>query len=303
MATSTIVLAEEQVARLSPQPARWRGLLKVARDNPIGTIGLIIVLTFIVVGALGPLVASYRPTGVDASVQLQGPTLTHPFGTNGLGQDVLSRVLAGARLSLIVGATTVGFGVLGGTLIGVISGYFGGVIDSAIQRTGEAVTAFPGLLLLLTLIAALGRGLETILIGLALAAIVGGLRVTRALTLVIKASPYVEAARAAGATELRILVTHIIPNVIPIAIVIASSAWGAAILAEAALSFLGIGVEPGTPSWGADLQGLNLEDAKVGHWYLVAFPGIALSLVVLGFNLLGDTLRDVLDPRLRGSLR
>jgi ABC-type dipeptide/oligopeptide/nickel transport system permease subunit len=225
------------------------------------------------------------------------------MGTNGLGQDVFSRVLAGARLSLVIGAAAVGIGVVGGSLIGVISGYFGGVVDSFIQRFGEAGAAFPGLILYLTLIAAIGRGVDTIIIGIAISALIGGSRVMRALTLVIKTSPFVEAARAAGATESRILFTHIIPNVIPIAIVIASGALGAAVLAEAALSFLGIGVEPGTPSWGIDLQGRNVEDAKVGNWYLVAFPGLMLSLVVLGFNLLGDTLRDVLDPRLRGSIR
>lgn len=302
MATTTIALPDERAIAV-PSAPRWRGALRVARGNPLGTIGLVLVLTFILVGTFGPFLAPYSPTHTDASVQLQGPSLDHPFGTNGLGQDTLSRVLAGARLSLVIGAAAVGIGVLGGALIGVISGYFGGVIDSFIQRTGEAGAAFPGLILYLTLIAAIGRGVDTIVIGIAISALIGGSRVLRALTLVIKTSPFVEAARAAGATEPRILATHIIPNVIPIAIVIASSALGAAVLAEAALSFLGIGVEPGTPSWGIDLQGRNLDDAKVGNWHLVAFPGAALSLVVLGFNLLGDTLRDVLDPRLRGSLR
>ena len=301
MAT-TIVLQEEQVV-VAPEARRWRGLAKIARENPMGTLGFLIVVAFIVVGSLGPYVAPYSPTGVDASAQLDGPSLAHPFGTDGLGRDVLSRVLAGARLSLVIGAAAVGIGVIGGALVGVVSGYFGGVIDSLIQRTGEAGAAFPGLILYLTLIAAIGRGVDTIIIGIAISAVIGGSRVLRAMTLVVKTSPFVEAARAAGATELRILATHIIPNVVPIIIVIASSAWGAAVLAEAALSFLGIGVEPGTPSWGIDLQGRNVEDAKVGHWYLVAFPGVALSLVVLGFNLMGDTLRDVLDPRLRGSMR
>jgi len=301
MAT-TIVLQEEQVVA-APEARRWRGLAKIARDNPMGTLGFLIVVAFIVVGSLGPYVAPYSPTGVDASAQLDGPSLAHPFGTDGLGRDVLSRVLAGARLSLVIGAAAVGVGVIGGALVGVVSGYFGGIIDSFIQRTGEAGAAFPGLILYLTLIAAIGRGVDTIIIGIAISAVIGGSRVLRAMTLVVKTSPFVEAARAAGATELRILGTHIIPNVVPIIIVIASSAWGAAVLAEAALSFLGIGVEPGTPSWGIDLQGRNVEDAKVGHWYLVAFPGVALSLVVLGFNLMGDTLRDVLDPRLRGSMR
>ncbi len=302
MATSAGALREEPTAEL-PRMSRGRTMLRLMRGNPLGAIGLLIVLLFIIVGSIGPLVTPYNPRSTDVQAQLRGPSLAHPFGTDGLGQDMLSRVLSGARLSLTIGAAAVGLGVVGGALIGVISGYFGGVVDSVIQRTGEAGAAFPGLILFLTLIAALGRGEETIIIGLTISGIIGGTRVLRALTLVIKSSPFVEAARAAGATEIRILVTHIVPNVIPIVIVIASSAWGAAVLAEAALSFLGIGVELGTPSWGADLAGRHLDDARHGHWYLVAFPGAALSLVVLGFNLLGDTLRDILDPRLRGSLR
>ena len=302
MATTTIALPGEQAVGF-PQRGRWRALARLAKDNPVGVLGLVIVLAFILLGVFGPFLAPYDPRQISAGPQLAGPSLDHPFGTNSLGQDMLSRVIGGARISLLIGLAAVGIGVTGGAFIGVASGYFGGVIDSFIQRTSEAGAAFPGLILYLTLIAAIGRGVDTIVIGIAISALIGGSRVLRALTLVIKTSPFVEAARASGATELRILATHIIPNVIPIAIVIASSALGAAVLAEAALSFLGIGVEPGTPSWGIDLQGRNLDDAKVGNWHLVAFPGAALSLVVLGFNLLGDTLRDVLDPRLRGSLR
>ncbi len=303
MATTPAILLAEDLAIPEAGPGRLHPVLRVARSTPLGTIGFLIVVGFILMGSIGPLVTPFDPSKTNVDATLQGPSLTHPMGTTGLGRDVLSRVLAGARLSLIIGAAAVGLGVFGGALVGIISGYFGGVVDSVIQRTGEAGAAFPGLILYLTLIAAIGRGIDTIIIGLTISGLIGGSRVLRALTLVIKASPYVEAARAAGATELRILFTHIVPNTIPIVIIIASGAWGAAILAEAALSFLGIGVEVGTPSWGADMQGVNFTDAQAGHWYLVAFPGAALSLVVLGFNLLGDTLRDVLDPRLRGSLR
>ena len=302
MATTTIALPGEQAVGF-PQPGRWRALARLAKDNPVGVLGLVIVLAFILLGVFGPFLAPYDPRQISAGPQLAGPSLDHPFGTNSLGQDMLSRVIGGARISLLIGLAAVGIGVTGGAFIGVASGYFGGVIDSFIQRTGEAGSAFPGLILYLTLIAAMGRGVDTIVVAIAIGAVIGGSRVLRAMTLVLKTSPFVEAARAAGATELRILATHIIPNVIPIAIVIASSALGAAVLAEAALSFLGIGVEQGTPSWGIDLSGENLDWAANGEWHLVAFPGAALSLVVLGFNLLGDTLRDVLDPRLRGSLR
>jgi ABC-type dipeptide/oligopeptide/nickel transport system permease subunit len=303
VATTTLALPDETQFASVQGRSRWRAALRLARANPLGTIGLVIVIAFMFVGIFGPYLTPYEPTDTDVSARLEWPSLEHPFGTNHLGYDVLSRVLAGARLSFVIGLAAVGIGVIGGALIGVASGYFGGVIDSIIQRTGEAGSAFPGLIFYLTLIAAIGRGVDTIIIAIAITALLGGSRVLRAMTLVVKTSPFVESARAAGATELRILFTHIIPNVIPIVIVIASSAWGAAVLAEAALSFLGIGVEPGTPSWGNGLQGRSVDFAKVGYWYLVIFPGAALSLVVLGFNLLGDTLRDILDPRLRGSLR
>lgn len=302
MAVTTVALPEEQALAV-PETRRWQALLRVARQNPLGMVGLVIVLGFVFLGVFGPYIAPYDPRQISTGPQLAGPSLAHPFGTNSLGQDMLSRVIGGARISLVIGLAAVGIGVAGGALMGVVSGYFGGVIDSVIQRTGEAGAAFPVLILYLTLIAAMGRGVDTIVVAIALGAVIGGSRILRALTIVVKATPFVEASRAMGATELRILARHIVPNVIPIIIIIASSAWGGAVLAEAALSFLGIGVEQGTPSWGIDLQGENLRFAANGYWHLVAFPGAALSLVVLGFNLLGDTMRDVLDPRLRGSLR
>lgn len=302
MATATVALPEEQAFAL-PEKRRLRALGNVARRNPFGVIGLVIVVAFVFLAIFGPFIAPYDPTKSDAQAQLTGPSLAHLFGTDTLGQDVLSRVIAGARISFIIGAAAVGIGVTGGALLGVISGYFGGVIDSFIQRTGEAGAAFPGLFLYLILIAALGRGEKTIITAIAIGALIGGSRVLRALTIVIKSSAFVEASRSMGASEARILLTHIFPNVIPIVIVIASSAWGGAILAEAALSFLGIGVEPGTPSWGMDLSNNYHFAGTLGYWHLVAFTGGAISLVVLGFNLMGDTLRDVLDPRLRGQLR
>ena len=301
MAATAGALPGDQAVTLR-EVHRWRALARVARQNPLGVVGLVIVLGFIFAGVFGPYLTPYDPTGIDVTAQLEGPSRAHPFGTNSLGQDVLSRVIGGARISLIIGLAAVGIGVTGGAFMGVISGYFGGVIDSVIQRTGEAGAAFPGLVLYLTLIAAMGRGVDTIIVAIAIGAVIGGSRVLRSLTIVLKTSPFVEASRSMGAPETRILWRHIVPNVIPIIIVIASTALGAAVLAEAALSFLGIGVEPGTPSWGIDLQGENLRFAANGFWHLVVFPGVALSLVVLGFNLFGDTLRDVLDPRLRGSI-
>jgi ABC-type dipeptide/oligopeptide/nickel transport system permease subunit len=171
-------------------------------------------------------------------------------------------------------------------------------MDYLVQRGGEAFAAFPGLTLYLLLIAAFGQGVKTIIVAIAIGALFGGSRVLRGATIVESRSLYVEAARSVGCSERRILLRHVIPNVLPLTIIIMSGALGAAILAESALAFLGLGVEPGTPSWGIDIND-GLSYARLGYWHLVVFPGLAISLVVLGANLLGDALRDVLDPRLR----
>jgi len=302
-ATTTIALPDEQSWAMQER-SRLRGLATTARRNPLGVFGAIIVAVFIFLGTFGPYIAPHDPqqAEIGADEQFAGPSWEHPFGQDKQGKDILSRTIAGARISMVIGFAAVALGVMGGSMMGVISGYYGGVVDSFIQRTGEAGAAFPGLFLYLMLIAAMGRGQWTIITGIAIFAFIGGSRVLRALTIVVKTSTFVEASRSMGASEKRILMTHILPNVAPIIIVVASGAIGGAILAEAALSFLGIGVEPGTPSWGADLNANYRQAATLGYWHLIAASGAAISLVVLGFNLLGDTLRDVLDPRLRGSL-
>jgi ABC-type dipeptide/oligopeptide/nickel transport system permease subunit len=196
-------------------------------------------------------------------------------------------------------ALTIGF--IPGAFLGVVSGYYQRWLDYVIQRSGEAWSAFPVLFLYLAFITALGQGLKTIALVIIISALFGGSRVLRAAALVTKHADFVEASRALGATDRWILLRHIIPNVMPIVIVFASSVFAVSVLAESALSFLGLGLEPGTPSWGIDLNE-GRSNMRL-HPYLVIFPGVAISLVVLGFNLLGDTLRDVLDPRLRGSIR
>ena len=297
-----IAVSEDQSWAALPERNRVRDLLLVARRNPVGVFGLVVAVGFVVLGLFGPYIAPYDPAAYDVDNQFAGPSWAHPFGTDSLGQDVFSRTIAGARISLIISAAAIGIGVSGGSMVGIISGYYGGIVDSFIQRTGEAGAAFPGLFLYLMLIAAMGQGVNTIITGIAIFAFIGGSRVLRALVLVLKQATFVEASRSMGASESRILFRHILPNVLPIVIVVASGAIGGAILAEAALSFLGIGVEPGTPSWGIDLSDNYEIAALLGKWHMIAFSGGAISLVVLGFNLLGDTLRDVLDPRLRGSL-
>ncbi|HXF51539.1 MAG TPA: ABC transporter permease [Dehalococcoidia bacterium] len=288
---------------LAAEPRRrWaRRLARVARRNPVGALAAVIVAVFLFLGVFGPYLAPSDPREIDTSQQLEAPSWEHPFGTNKLGQDVLSRILAGARISFLIGLMSVGIGFSSGAALGIVSGYFGRWVDYLIQRSGEAWAAFPQIILYLAFIAAFGQGLKTIAIAITVGALFGGSRVLRAVALVTRHQDYVEAARALGATELRILLRHVVPNVMPLVIVGASSVFAVSVLAEAAISFLGLGVAPGTPSWGIDISGESQALARTGKWWLVAFPGIAISLVVLGFNLLGDTLRDILDPRLRGA--
>jgi peptide/nickel transport system permease protein len=288
---------------------RLATLGRLARRNPVGVVALIVVLTFVTLGAtevishdlFGTVLAPSGPKEIHAALQLQGPSWAHPFGTNQRGNDMLSRIIAGSRISFLIGFMALAFGFIPGALLGIISGYYQRWIDYLIQRSGEAWTSFPVLFLYLAFITALGQGLKTIAIVIIISSLFGGSRILRAAALVTKHNDYVEASRALGASEARILFRHVVPNVMPLIIVGASGVFAISVLAEAALSFLGLGLEPGTPSWGIDLN--EGQQAMRLHPYLVVFPGVAISLVVLGFNLLGDTLRDILDPRLRGSLR
>lgn len=283
-------------------PAQKPFLVRISRpwlQNPAGLIGLIIVVAFVVLGIIGPYIAPYDPRGIDAGAQYASPSLEHPFGGTKLGQDIYSRILAGARLSLTFGVAVMVFGFLPGTVLGIASGYFGRWVDYLIQRTGEAWASIPQLPILFIVIAAIGPGLDAVVIVIAIGALFGGSRLLRVVALVEKHKEYVFAARAVGASEWGILTRYIIPNIMPFILVGVSSVFAIAIIAEATLSFLGLGAQTGTPGWGGDLAS-NQTDA-IQRPLLVLWPGLAISIVVLGFNLLGDTLRDILDPRLRGS--
>lgn len=294
---------------VAPATPRRVALARLARRNPVGVVALLFVLAFVALGTaqvvsqdlFGTALAPYDPIEINAPEQFQSPSWAHPFGTNQRGQDMFSRVLAGARISFLIGVLSVTVGFIPGAFLGIVSGYYQRWLDYVIQRGGEAWSAFPILFLYLAFITAFGQGLTTIAIVIIISSVFGGSRVLRAVTLVMKQNDFVEASRALGASEFRIVIRHIVPNVMPILIVGASGVFAVSVLTESALSFLGIGVAPGTPSWGIDLNE-GLDDARFFP-HLVIFPGIAISLVVLGFNLLGDTMRDVLDPRLRGSLR
>jgi peptide/nickel transport system permease protein len=292
-------LGDTQIIERARRGVGSRLLFLILR-NPLGLAGLLLILTLIVVGSLAPFIAPFGENE-SAGIPFQGPSWGYPFGTDKFGRDIMSRVIFGARISLAVGFISVMGGTLAGTTIGIVSGYLGGWVDNAIQRAGDTAMAFPGLILLMIIISVLGPSIENVIIVIGVGIIPGVSRVIRGAVLSEKQNQYIEAAQAAGASPMRVLFRHLAPNVAPLAIVIATTLLAAAILAEAGLSFLGLGVPPPNPSWGADV---NLaRNAFPIHIWWAFFPGLAIALTVLGFNFLGDALRDILDPRLRGTTR
>ena len=292
-------IASESLSAVSefPSQRRVRKLSRIARQQPLGVLGALIIVALIVTSALADTVAPYDPTSTEFS-GLQSPNGTNLFGTDDKGRDILSRVIHGSRTSLEVGIIATVIGTLGGLLVGLISGYFGGIVDLLLQRVMDALQAFPLIILALIMVAIFGNSVVKLMVVVGIAIIPGVGRIMRGIVLSEKQGLYVEAARATGATSGRIMFRHILPNIATAVIVIRTTLLGAAILVEAALSFLGLGTPPPTPSWGADLSGNARRYFTHAPWMAI-FPGLALSLVVLGFNLLGDALRDVLDPRLR----
>ena len=244
---------------------------------------------------LGPWLTPFDPAAQLLSLRLSGPSAAHLFGLDELGRDILARVLAGARISLVVGLTVVSISASVGTLLGALAGYFGGLFDDAVSRVIDVLLAFPGLLLAIALVAMLGPSLENVLFALAIIGWVGYARLVRGQVLRARELEYVQAARAQGASVVRVLWRHVIPTAMPAVVVQATLGMAGAITGEAALSFLGLGVQPPTPSWGTMLNGgrAHLLDAP----HLTIFPGLAIAVLVLGFNFLGDGLRDLADPK------
>ena len=277
----------------------WRRARRLMRSQPLGTAGLIIIAMLVLMAVFAPLVAPYDPTSTEFR-SLRAPSANNWFGTDDKGRDLLSRVIHGSRTSLQVGIIATFVGVVGGTLVGLMSGYFGGWTDTLFQRLMDAMQAFPTLILALIMVAVVGSSIFNLMVVVGIAIIPGVGRIIRGIVLSEKQNQYVEAARAVGASSGRIVFRHILPNLAAPLIIIATSLLAGAILVEAALSFLGLGTPPPTPSWGGDLSGQTRRYFTHAPWMAI-FPGTALSLVVLGFNLLGDAMRDVLDPRLRGS--
>jgi peptide/nickel transport system permease protein len=277
-----------------------RGAVWFARRKPLGTVGGMIVAGMLLMAAFAEQIAPYGYDETIRGARMKPPGLTHWLGTDNLSRDMWSRIVYGARISVTVGFATVALATLAATAIGVTSGYFGGVYDLAVQRVIDAWMSFPYLVIVLSVMAVLGPGLLNVVLSLAIIVAAATSRVIRGATIAVVQHTYVEAAAAMGGSHLRILARHIVPNVAATVIILATIGLGGVILAESALSFLGFGVPPPYPSWGAMLSGSGRTYMFRAPWMAV-WPGVAISLAVFGFNMLGDALRDVLDPRLRGG--
>lgn len=288
------------MAEASTLDRRWRAARRFVRHQPLGTVALAVIVALFVIAVFAPWVSPSDPTAFHADAVKTGPSFAHPFGTDNLGQDMMSRIFHGARVSLSVAAGAVVMGTAFGALLGLLSGYWSNTFSSVIERFVDGMMAFPALVLALVVVSMFGAGLRETSFAIAAALAPSTARVVRSSVLSVRVEPYVDAGRAIGATSTRMILQHILPNVVPTIIVLATVQLGSAILAEASLSFLGLGAPPTEPSWGQMLSSDARRYMQSAPW-LAIFPGLFLSLAVMSVNLFGDALRDVLDPRMRGA--
>jgi len=280
--------------------AFWRVVRKLFREKRLGAAGAIVAVLLLFVGIFANVLAPYGMNEVNMSVRLQPPSWAHPFGTDNLGRDMLSRCIYGAQISVIIGLAVAFIASVISAIIGIVSGYFGGKVDLVIQRFVDAWMSFPGLVVLIVVASVFGSGLLQIIITLGLLMGIGGSRIVRSAVVSVREHMYIHAAKSIGVSSFRILWRHVLPNVIPPLIVLFTASVGSAILAESGLSFLGLGVPPPAPTWGGMLSGNGRTFMLQGPWLALA-PGICLTLVVYATNVFGDALRDILDPRMSGS--
>jgi peptide/nickel transport system permease protein len=277
---------------------RRQAAMFLARHYPLGAAGAVILIVFVLTAIFADGISPFDPTSTNPAISLARPSLAHWLGADFMGRDMFSRVVGGSRISLAVGLGSISLGCLVGVPIGLLSGYFGGWIDLTIQRLIDMMQSLPLLVTALVMAAALGPSLRNTIIAIAIPLVPSIARIVRSNTLALKQMPFVEAARAIGLSETWIAIRHVLPNTLAPLIVLVTAQFGSAILVEASLSFLGLGVPEPFPSWGRMLSESAAEYMRAAPW-LVIFPGLAISLVVFGANLLGDALRDMLDPRLR----
>ena len=291
--------AAETLAILRPKSTLPVALLRFCAHQPLGAFGAAVLIFAVVVAVLAPMLAPYSPTAIEVAEKFTPPFGKQILGTDELGRDVLSRLIFGARISMSVSLLSVGIAISAGTLIGIFSAYSGGKTDLAIQRLVDTMMAFPAIIMALALMAALGASQTNVIVALVVILLPGAVRVVRSQVLSIKEQDYTLAARAIGAGSTRIMLRHILPNVMATYIVLSTITLGYAIVVEASLSFLGVGIPPDIASWGGMLNLGATTYIDVSPW-LSVFPGITIAVIVFSVNLLGDSLRDVLDPRLRG---
>jgi peptide/nickel transport system permease protein len=280
---------------------RWRQTLSLLMTNRLAAAGLLVLLVVVVAAAVGPWLAPYGVNEQNLTERLSGPSTAHWFGTDELGRDVFSRVVYGARVSLQVGVVSVGLSLVVGTIIGLVAGYRGGWIDAVLMRLMDVIFSFPVILLAIAIVAVLQPSLFNVMLAIAIVFTPILARVVRGSVLSVREEVHIRAVRSLGASDLRIVLRHILPNVAAPIIVQTSLSLAFAILTEAALSYLGVGIQPPRAAWGADLQSSQAFLAS-GAWWMAVFPGLAILLTVMAFNLLGDGLRDVLDPKQRSVI-
>jgi peptide/nickel transport system permease protein len=283
-----------------PAPRRFVFLRRLIREKPLGAVGGAIFLLFLLAGLFADVLAPYGINDTDMLQRLRAPSWDYWLGTDHLGRDVLSRILVGAQLSMIVGFLAAGLATVVSIVLGVLSGYLGGKLDMLIQRFVDAWMTFPDLVLLIVVISIVGPGVPQIVIILGLLYGIAGSRIVRGAVISVRENMYTHASQSMGARTLHVLRRHILPNIMPVVIVLFTTRVGAVILAEAGLSFLGLGVPPPAPTWGGMLSDSGRNYMYLGPWLALA-PGICLALVVYAINVYGDALRDLLDPRMRGS--
>jgi len=291
--------AAETLAILRPKSTLPVAVLRFCAQQPLGAFGAAVLIFAVVVAVLAPMLAPHSPTAIEVAEKFTPPFGKQILGTDELGRDVLSRLIFGARISMSVSLLSVGIAISAGTLIGIFSAYSGGKTDLAIQRLVDTMMAFPAIIMALALMAALGASQTNVIVALVVILLPGAVRVVRSQVLSIKEQDYTLAARAIGAGSTRIMLRHILPNVMATYIVLSTITLGYAIVVEASLSFLGVGIPPDIASWGGMLNLGATTYIDVSPW-LSVFPGITIAVIVFSVNLLGDSLRDVLDPRLRG---
>ena len=289
-----------QVVERKRQSPALNFVKRLVKEKPLGTLGAVITLLLLLIGIFANFIAPYGMNETTADLLVR-PSLTHWFGTDNLGRDILSRVIFGARISVIVGLGSAAISVTFSTIIGIVCGYFGGVFDLLMQRLVDAWMCIPSLILMMVIISIIGPGIWQVTVVMGLCFGISGSRIVRSATMSIKENVYLQAERAIGCSPNRIIIRHILPNIMAALIILFSTVVPMVILVEASLSFLGYGIPPPNPSWGAMLSGSARDYMFQAPWIII-WPGLALSIVVYGVNMLGDALRDLLDPRLRGGV-